>query len=69
MLRKSSFNELENNQVKIIFFMTNRGYNANDRLEFILTVTKRDYDTINRSKLTLNKEKDHRWKKNEDEDM
>jgi len=49
--------------------MTNRGYNANDRLEFILTVTKRDYDTINRSKLTLNKEKDHRWKKNEDEDM
>jgi len=40
-------------------------YNTNDWLNFILTVIKRDYDMNDRSKLALNKEKDHQWSKKE----
>jgi len=40
-------------------------YNTNDQLNFILMVIKQDYGMNDRSKLTLNKEKDNRWSKKE----
>ena len=42
-----------------------RVYDRNDRLNFILMVIKWDYDMNDQLKLTLNKEKDHRWSKKE----
>ena len=37
----------------ILFFLFNRGYIVNNRLDFALTVTKRDYNTNDRLKFIL----------------
>ena len=37
----------------LLFFLFNQGYNVNDRLDFALTVIKRDYNANDRLKFIL----------------
>ena len=63
MVIKQDYNT--NDQSKFILTLIKWDYNTYDRLNFILTVIKQDYGMNDWSKLTLNKEKDHRWSKKE----